>query len=170
MQLIYNWFWLNFKVWQLVIIDRESLEGGCVHNYWAAEKLLSLPWHFLPPLLGAKLTFWKRISLDPLIHFWLQVAKMLKEIPRGSTFVIRLVEPLKAGFGNFLSFLLVFRPLSSYFSFFWDFFTPAPCNACSELTSLREGPAGMAEVPPERKVKSNKRRKSSPTKSLKLRA
>jgi len=39
-------------------------------------------------------------SLDLLIHFWLQVAKMLKEIPRGSTFVIRLVEPLKAGFAN----------------------------------------------------------------------
>ena len=41
---------------------------------------------------------------------------MLKEIPRGSTFVIRLVEPLKAGFGQFLSaplFLvfLVFTPL-----------------------------------------------------------
>jgi len=29
-----------------------------------------------------------------------EVAKMLKEIPRGSTFVIRLVEPLKAGFAN----------------------------------------------------------------------
>jgi len=45
-----------------------------------------------------------------------EVAKMLKEIPRGSTFVIRLVEPLKAGFGQFLSaplFLvfLVFTPL-----------------------------------------------------------
>jgi len=26
------------------------------------------------------------------------VARMLKEIPRGATFVIRLVEPLKAGF------------------------------------------------------------------------
>ena len=121
----FNWFWLNFKVWQLVIIDWESLEGCvcvCVHNYWAAEKLLSLPWHFLQPLLGAKLTFWKRISLDPLIHFWLQVAKMLKEIPRGSTFVIRLVEPLKAGFGNFLSFLLVFRPPIIIFFLLLGFF------------------------------------------------
>jgi len=41
---------------------------------------------------------------------------MLKEIPRGSTFVIRLVEPLKAGFGNFLSFILLI------FLFFWTFF------------------------------------------------
>jgi len=37
-----------------------------------------------------------------------EVAKMLKEIPRGSTFVIRLVEPLKAGFGRFSSFLTFF--------------------------------------------------------------
>jgi len=29
-----------------------------------------------------------------------EVARMLKEIPRGATFVIRLVEPLKAGFSN----------------------------------------------------------------------
>jgi len=29
-----------------------------------------------------------------------EVAKMLKEIPKGTTFVIRLVEPLKAGFAN----------------------------------------------------------------------
>jgi hypothetical protein len=28
------------------------------------------------------------------------VAKLLKEIPRGTTFVLRLVEPLKAGFGK----------------------------------------------------------------------
>ena len=31
-------------------------------------------------------------------HF--EVAKALKEIPKGSTFVIRLVEPQKAGFGK----------------------------------------------------------------------
>ena len=29
-----------------------------------------------------------------------EVAKMLKEIPKGSTFTIRLVEPQKAGFGK----------------------------------------------------------------------
>ncbi|KAK3594577.1 hypothetical protein CHS0354_006266 [Potamilus streckersoni] len=29
-------------------------------------------------------------------HF--EVAKMLKEIPKGSTFIIRVVEPLKSGF------------------------------------------------------------------------
>lgn len=29
-----------------------------------------------------------------------EVAKMLKEIPKGSTFNIRLVEPQKAGFGK----------------------------------------------------------------------
>ena len=29
-------------------------------------------------------------------HF--EVARMLKEIPKGSTFTLRLVEPLKAGF------------------------------------------------------------------------
>jgi len=81
-------------------------------------------------------------SLDLLIHFWLQVAKMLKEIPRGSTFVIRLVEPLKAGFGKFLSFLL--HPL--VFSFLLDFFYTAPRT---QLTNLREGPAGTAEAPPE---------------------
>jgi len=71
-----------------------------------------------------------------------EVAKMLKEIPRGSTFVIRLVEPLKAGFGKFLSFLL--HPL--VFSFLLDFFYTAPRT---QLTNLREGPAGTAEAPPE---------------------
>jgi PDZ domain-containing protein GIPC len=29
-----------------------------------------------------------------------EVAKTLKEIPRGTTFIIRLVEPLKSGFGS----------------------------------------------------------------------
>ena len=29
-----------------------------------------------------------------------EVAKMLKEIPKGATFTIRLVEPQKAGFGK----------------------------------------------------------------------
>lgn len=33
-------------------------------------------------------------------HRHYEVAKMLKEIPRGTTFVMRLVEPLKAGFGE----------------------------------------------------------------------
>lgn len=33
-------------------------------------------------------------------HRHYEVAKMLKEIPRGTTFVMRLVEPLKAGFAN----------------------------------------------------------------------
>lgn len=32
-------------------------------------------------------------------HF--EVAKALKDIPKGETFVLRLVEPLKAGFGEF---------------------------------------------------------------------
>jgi len=31
-------------------------------------------------------------------HF--EVAKFLKEIPKGSTFLLRVVEPLKAGFGK----------------------------------------------------------------------
>merc|ERR1719370_2256197 len=65
-------------------------------------------------------------SLDLLIHFWLQVAKMLKEIPRGSTFVIRLVEPLKAGFGD-LSYLSSwsFTPfvIFFFFSFLLLFYT-----------------------------------------------
>ena len=56
------------------------------------------------------------ILLDLPIHFWFQVAKMLKEIPRGSTFVIRLVEPLKAGFGRFLSY-------HPFFFFFLDLFS-----------------------------------------------
>lgn len=29
-----------------------------------------------------------------------EVAKLLKEIPKGTTFTIRLVEPLKSGFGS----------------------------------------------------------------------
>lgn len=29
-----------------------------------------------------------------------EVAKMLKDIPLGTTFIMRLVEPLKSGFGN----------------------------------------------------------------------
>ena len=62
---------------------------------------------------------------------------MLKEIPRGSTFVIRLVEPLKAGFGR--TYLITLS-----FSFFLTCF-PRPCT---HLTSSREGLAGMAEVPP----------------------
>lgn len=33
-------------------------------------------------------------------HRHYEVAKMLKEIPRGTTFVMRVVEPLKAGFAN----------------------------------------------------------------------
>jgi len=71
----------------------------------------------------------KRISLQLLIHFWLQVAKMLKEIPRGSTFVIRLVEPLKAGFGNLSYLSWSFTPLS-YFSFLFlrFFYTGTMCT------------------------------------------
>ena len=30
----------------------------------------------------------------------MQVANMLKNIPKGKTFVLRVVEPLKAGFGK----------------------------------------------------------------------
>ncbi|XP_033327280.2 PDZ domain-containing protein GIPC-like protein kermit [Megalopta genalis] len=43
----------------------------------------------------------EKIDSDSLIgkrHF--EVAKMLKEIPRGSSFTLRLVEPLKNGFGS----------------------------------------------------------------------
>ncbi|XP_076639640.1 PDZ domain-containing protein GIPC-like protein kermit [Colletes latitarsis] len=43
----------------------------------------------------------EKINSDSLIgkrHF--EVAKMLKEIPKGSTFTLRLIEPLKNGFGN----------------------------------------------------------------------
>lgn len=29
-----------------------------------------------------------------------EVAKLLKEIPKGTTFTIRLIEPLKSGFGS----------------------------------------------------------------------
>lgn len=43
----------------------------------------------------------ERINSTSLVgrrHF--EVAKMLKEIPKGSTFTLRLVEPQKNGFGN----------------------------------------------------------------------
>ncbi|XP_043256400.1 PDZ domain-containing protein GIPC3 [Colletes gigas] len=43
----------------------------------------------------------EKINSDSLVgkrHF--EVAKMLKEIPKGSTFTLRLIEPLKNGFGN----------------------------------------------------------------------
>ena len=40
-----------------------------------------------------------------------EVAKMLKEIPRGTTFILRIVEPLRAGFGEtpfpFLSLIFI---------------------------------------------------------------
>merc|ERR1712012_95748 len=57
-----------------------------------------------------------------------QVAKMLKEIPRGSTFVIRLVEPLKAGFGQFLSFTCFLSFVFVFLSFpcFLSFVFPIP--------------------------------------------
>ena len=32
-----------------------------------------------------------------------EVAKMLKDIPKGTTFIMRLVEPLQAGFCKFYS-------------------------------------------------------------------
>ena len=41
-------------------------------------------------------------------HF--EVAKMLKGIPKGTTFILRVVEPLKAGFGK------------QDFSFIWNIF------------------------------------------------
>jgi hypothetical protein len=68
----------------------------------------------------------EKINSENLVgrrHF--EVAKMLKEIPRNSTFVLRLVEPLKDGFSeyyyekagrmNFRSCFLVasFRSLST---------------------------------------------------------
>jgi len=86
-----------------------------------------------------------------------EVAKMLKEIPRGSTFVIRLVEPLKAGFGSFFSRItffvifsfLLFSPSSSSFVWgfftrqydillfsFWDFFYTAACRSFSFVLRL----------------------------------
>jgi hypothetical protein len=37
-----------------------------------------------------------------------EVAKMLKEIPRGTTFILRIVEPLKAGFGKAVCWRLGF--------------------------------------------------------------
>lgn len=43
----------------------------------------------------------EKINSENLIgrrHF--EVAKMLKEIPKGSTFTLRLVEPQKSGFGS----------------------------------------------------------------------
>ena len=43
----------------------------------------------------------ERIDDDALVgrrHF--EVAKMLKEIPKGATFTMRIVEPQKAGFGK----------------------------------------------------------------------
>ncbi|XP_026271306.1 PDZ domain-containing protein GIPC3 [Frankliniella occidentalis] len=39
-----------------------------------------------------------RVSVVGRRHF--EVARMLKEIPKGATFTLRLVEPLKAGFSN----------------------------------------------------------------------
>ena len=38
-------------------------------------------------------------------HF--EVAKMLKGIPKGTTFVLRVVEPLKAGFGKQSSYIMI---------------------------------------------------------------
>jgi C-terminal processing protease CtpA/Prc len=39
-------------------------------------------------------------------HF--EVAKALKEIPKGTTFTLRLVEPLKSGFGQyFVTFIIL---------------------------------------------------------------
>ena len=35
-----------------------------------------------------------------------EVAKMLKEIPKGTTFCMRLVEPLKAGFCKYLTYVI----------------------------------------------------------------
>lgn len=46
-------------------------------------------------------------------HF--EVARKLKDIPRGSLFTIRLIEPQKAGFGK--KFLVLFFP--GNFSSFW---------------------------------------------------
>ena len=43
----------------------------------------------------------EKIDGDTLVgcrHY--EVAKMLKEIPKGSSFTIRIVEPQKAGFGK----------------------------------------------------------------------
>ena len=49
----------------------------------------------------------EKIDGDTLVgcrHY--EVAKMLKEIPKGSSFTIRIVEPQKAGFGkNFIKYL-----------------------------------------------------------------
>ena len=49
----------------------------------------------------------EKIDGDTLVgcrHY--EVAKMLKEIPKGSSFTIRIVEPQKAGFGkNFIIYL-----------------------------------------------------------------
>lgn len=41
-------------------------------------------------------------SLIGCRHF--EVAKMLKEIPKGSTFTMRLVEPMKSGFSKYRLF------------------------------------------------------------------
>jgi len=59
---------------------------------------------------------------------------MLKEIPRGSTFVIRLVEPLKAGFGQFFVFSLFLNPAFKstgqfLFLFFFSFFIAGPLGS-----------------------------------------
>ena len=52
-------------------------------------------------------------SLVGCRHF--EVAKMLKEIPKGSTFTLRLIEPLKSGFCKLVFFLFYYFYLFSFF-------------------------------------------------------
>ena len=74
----------------------------------------------------------QQLSLTPP-----QVAKMLKEIPRGATFVIRLVEPLKAGF---CKYSVLFPSVPSVPS--------VPPGHLTWPPSWVGGPAGRAAAPP----------------------
>ena len=62
----------------------------------------------------------RMLDFYSLITCIFQVANMLKHIPKGTSFVIRLVEPLKAGFGK-LFFNLSFHQ-SIYLSLYQSVF------------------------------------------------
>lgn len=60
-------------------------------------------------------------SLVGCRHF--EVARMLKEIPKGCTFLIRTVEPLKSGFCKYFNYLLLLKSLKEIkYTCYWACF------------------------------------------------
>lgn len=66
-------------------------------------------------------------SLIGCRHF--EVAKKLKEIPKGATFVLRVVEPLKSGFCKYLLLMLIL-------SIAWALVPGVGCVAVCDKSSL----------------------------------